>query len=186
MSGEIISAISGLAGVVVGSFIPIVREWFMDRKRRAYAAIRVVCVLDKFVEDCAKAVGQEGQDDLLPVSPWPTGLDYPADLDWRLLDGKLIYRLLALPNRAAAAANAVSFVSEVASTEHDPQHLTTVNERYVPLGISAAGLARELRCLYGLPEGERADWNPLEYLKASAEKNGVWRIEAGEGGRGTR
>lgn len=97
MIETIIAAGSGLFGVVVGTFAPLVREYFADRKRRTYAAIRVVCTLDKFVEDCASAVGQEDSDDDLPVSPSPESLNYPDDIDWRLLEDALTYRALALP-----------------------------------------------------------------------------------------
>ena len=166
----IVSAVSGLLGVAVGTCVPLVREWFADRKRRAYAAIRAVCVLDKFIVDCASSVGQEDSGDDLPVSSWPESLSYPDDIDWRLLDSALTYRALALPNRVAAAANAVAFIKEVASTERDPQHLTTVSVRYVPLGIEAADLARELRQSYGLPEKTRDDWEPVEFLQKKARR----------------
>lgn len=66
--------------------------------------------------------------------------------------------------------NAVDFVAHAASNEHDPQHFMTLNKCYVPLGIEAADLARELRRRYHLPEKTTGDWDPVEFLRARGER----------------
>ncbi|MBI1981832.1 MAG: hypothetical protein HYS63_09855 [Methylocystis sp.] len=72
-----------------------------------------------------------------------------------------------LPNEVAAAANATIFIAEVASTEHDPQHLNTVTKHYTPLGIEAADLARTVRRKYKLPEKTKGDWDPEQILRVN-------------------
>jgi hypothetical protein len=57
-------AIFGLIGVLLGSGIP----WFQshytkkqeDKRNANYLAIRVVCILDKFVEDCIEVIKDDG------------------------------------------------------------------------------------------------------------------------------
>ena len=57
-------AIFGLIGVIVGSTISWFQTYWTNKqaaKRDAkYLAIRVVCILDKFVEDCADVVSDDG------------------------------------------------------------------------------------------------------------------------------
>lgn len=162
----LVSAGSVLFGVIVGTVLPWVREWWINRRNARYLAVRVICILDKFAENCAQAIGQENQDDDLPVSPWPETLDFPADLDWRSLDRGLLYDILSLPNEVATAWNEVDAISLVASTEHDPQHLATVTQYYTPLGLKATVLAQKLRKTYSIPERKFDGINPGNHLKA--------------------
>lgn len=167
---SVATGVFGLAGVVVGGSMQAVREWLADRRRRHYHAVRVVCTLDKFVADCAAAVGQERQAEENPLSPWPQDLEFPADIDWRLLDENLVYRALTLPSRVVGAASVVSFAGEWAVDERDPEYLGAVSQQYTPLGIDAAELADKLRRSCRLPPRDVDRWDPVARLREQAEK----------------
>lgn len=57
-------AIFGLIGVLVGSGISLFQTHWMEKrandKNARYLAIRVVCILDKYLEDCAEVVNDDG------------------------------------------------------------------------------------------------------------------------------
>jgi len=84
--GPVISAISGFVGVLVGTaLIPWIRGHFLRKRAARYLAIRVVCTLDKYLEDCtdvAEDWGEENREGYSEarVSAPPTP-SYPADLD---------------------------------------------------------------------------------------------------------
>jgi hypothetical protein len=108
-------AVFGLIGVVIGSLLNWFREMLTDWRTRArharYLAIRVVCVLDKYVGKCAEVVADDGlsygqrdeQGCLRSQVPTPSPLDFPHDLDWMSIEHTLMYRLLSMPNEAGAA-----------------------------------------------------------------------------------
>jgi len=147
----LVSAGSGLLGVLVGTYIGVLREWASERQQRDYLAIRVVCILDKFVQGCRKAVNQEGNQLEVPESSWPTKIEFPSDLPWKLLDRGPLYRILTLPSRVNEAAAQVSFTLENVSSETNPEHLGTVTNVFSPLMSDAERLANELRRRYNLP-----------------------------------
>ncbi len=86
-------AIFGLIGVLVGSIIPWLQNHWTNteaaKKEARYLAIRVVCILDKFVEDCAEVViddglsyGQRSSEGFLePQVSTPGSLKFPEDID---------------------------------------------------------------------------------------------------------
>ena len=57
-------AIFGLVGVLFGSGVTWFQTYWIakrtESKNAKNLAIRVVCILDKFVEDCANAVSDDG------------------------------------------------------------------------------------------------------------------------------
>ncbi|HOO82113.1 MAG TPA: hypothetical protein PK513_06395 [Alphaproteobacteria bacterium] len=57
-------AIFGFLGVIIGSFIPWVREWLNEKRLRekhaAYLAVQIICVLDEYVGKCCEVVGDDG------------------------------------------------------------------------------------------------------------------------------
>src|SRR5207249_1392682 len=71
MEADVSQAFFGLMGVVVGALLALLRDVWSDRRTRKrharYLAIRVVCILDKYIENCAEVVLdnglQEGQRD---------------------------------------------------------------------------------------------------------------------------
>src|SRR5580658_8677661 len=114
---SLISAASGLVVVLVGAVIvPIVRERLVRSRDARYLAIRIVCILDRYVEDCASTAtdsGEENADGLnVPQFSAPQPPTYPSDVNWKSIDHTMMYKLLALPAFADRAANHVAAVSE--------------------------------------------------------------------------
>ena len=87
----LISTASGLFGVVVGAALPLLREAWNNKRQARYLAIRVVCLLDEFVDECTNVVGDDGlcsgqrsADGRLEAQvSQPKGLPLPDDVDWR-------------------------------------------------------------------------------------------------------
>ena len=111
--GPVISAVASFVAVLVGSaVVPLVREYISRRKAARYLAIRVVCILDKYVDECASVCQDYGEPDhesgrdIARVNAPPTP-NYPTDLDWHSIDHRLMYDLLSLPNAADKASGMV-------------------------------------------------------------------------------
>ena|SRR5438105_541963 len=64
MEADVSQAFFGLTGVVVGALLTLLRDVWSDRRTRKrharYLAIRVVCILDKYIENCAEVVLDDG------------------------------------------------------------------------------------------------------------------------------
>ncbi|WLD24318.1 hypothetical protein NU10_02640 [Flavobacterium dauae] len=185
-------AIFGLVGVLVGSAI----SWFQvhwtnkqaAKKNAKYLAIRVVCVLDKFVEDCADVIsddglsfGQRTPDGLLqPQVKAPGPPIFPEDVDWRSIEHELMYKILSLPSEVEGADRMIKFSESIAGP---PDFEDWFNERsfhYSQLGLVAYKLSEELCEKYGIQKKTYNDWDPLEGLKAelnTVEKRRQKRME---------
>src|SRR5436305_213062 len=108
-------AIFGLIGVALGSFISWLQSYVADKKethkKARYLAIRVVCILDKYLEDCAEVVKDDGlsfgqrnsEGCLEPQVKAPGAPDYPDDVEWITIEPELMYRILSLPADVEAA-----------------------------------------------------------------------------------
>jgi len=172
-------ALYGLIGVVIGALLTWFRDIWSDRRARGrnarYLAIRVVCILDKYVERCAEVVSDEGEEDregctVARVSS-PTPPEFPLDLDWKSIDHELMYRLLSLPNEAETAASYVDSVSEfVAGPPDFAEYFEERQVQYSKVGLSAFALTQELRKMYGIPAQEFGHWNPAERLAEVQKK----------------
>lgn len=87
------------------------------RKNARYLAIRIVCVLDIYLEDCAEVVKDDGLSygqrnvagSLEPQVKEPGVPVYPEDVDWKSINHELMYRVLSLPSEVKAAERLISF-----------------------------------------------------------------------------
>lgn len=168
----LISAASGLAGVIVATVLPWFRDRWNNKRRARYLAIRVVCVLDEFVDQCASVVGDDGLCDgqrnaegcLQPQVAQPKSLLLPTDVDWRSIEYGLMYDILALPSRIGGDNGAISFAAEHSFPPDYEEFFEERRHRYACLGLDAATLTRKLRTKYGIPMQEFGDWHPIDYL----------------------
>jgi hypothetical protein len=121
MSDTLISSLlaagSGLLVVLIGqAIVPFIREWAARGRDAQYLAIRVVTLLDKFVEDCASTALDSGQPNREGVSEpqvdAPKPPVYPSDVNWKSIDRTLMYLLLAVPAATERAANVVAATGE--------------------------------------------------------------------------
>lgn len=177
----------GLGGVVVGAAIAGGKEVIFDllnRHRNArYLAIRMVCLLDRYVDGCVEVVEDDGTVDGRPANPDGTHesqAEYPdfpidgLDGDWKSMPAHLMYALLGFPNAIEAARHRISGEAEHAMP---PDYEEVFEERrfqFAKLGLRVSDLADELRRRNKIPAREFDGWDPIDYLRtrlAAIEKS---------------
>ena len=168
----------GLLGVLVGAFITWIKETLIQKRTRlehaTYLAVRVICILDEYVDKCVAIVTDDGSvsaevqvlhrdehvKEYYPVKRLPVVPDFPADLDWRSIDSDLMYRILTFPNRVRIENSGIQWVVG--------ELFEIRQEGYAKLGLEAIEIVEELRRLFKLPEASRpdwhADWNPKKHF----------------------
>ena len=169
----LISAGSGLLGVVIGTALPWIREALNSRRQARYLAIRVVCVLDGFLDRCTQVVGDDGLSEGQtnadgyhePQVSLPNSLSMPSDVNWKSIDHGLMYEILALPSRVESENRAISIVGEHSFPPDFIEYFEERQYRYACLGLDVADLTRKLRSTYGMPAKNDIAWDPVEYLK---------------------
>ena len=159
----------GLLGVIVGAFIPWIKEALIRKRTRTehatYLAVRVICILDQYVDKCVAIVGDDGyenrQGHYHPVERLPVAPDFPADLDWRSIDSDLMYRILTFPNSVRIENSNIHWVGDVvAGPPYYEEAFEARQKGYAKLGLEAIEIVEELRQLFKLPEANRPDWSP--------------------------
>ena len=180
-------AIFGLIGVFVGGLLTWFRDAWSDgrtlKRHARYLAIRVVCVLDKYVQDCADVAtddglcqGQRNERGYLEAQvskpPPPT---FPQDLDWKSIDHELTYRLFSLQNESEAADRMISFASENAFPPDFEEVFEERQYQYAMLGLAAFALTQELRDKYTISARTPGEWNPVEKLREAKNEVDKYR-----------
>lgn len=185
-------ALFGLIGVIVGSSLTWIREAIVQKKSRAnrarYLAVRIICVLDEYVEKCVEVVSDDGtimgqasrrdeggMEYFDPVVSLPPSPIFSDDVDWKSIDGELMYRILKLPNEIRETDNHIQFVSyEIA---YPPDFVELFEARwlgYAELGLEAVAITDHLREIYILPRRahnkRNADSNPKKILEEKLQK----------------
>ena len=148
----LISAASGLAGVIVATVLPWMQVRWNNKRKARYLAIRVVCVLDGFLDQCTSVVGDDGLCDgqrdaegcLQAQVAQPKGLPLPTDVEWRSIDYGLMYNILALPSRIEGDNRAISFAAEHSIAPDYVEVFEARRYRYACLGLDAAALTQTL------------------------------------------
>lgn len=167
-------AIAAFLGAVIGSGLLLFRDGiasaFNTRKRAKYLAIRVVTILDRFVDQCAVASIDDGhlegwRDEATVTTDAPAPVTFPEDVDWRSIDHLLAYDLLALDNKIHDAKQAINAASEYSSPPDHDEYYEARRYHYALLGIEAARLARILRDTHDLPRRTFGEWNPETKLQ---------------------
>lgn len=167
------TAFIGVVGIVAGASMVWLKEWFTSRwhqkKQARYLAVRMVCILDDFVDGCVEVVkdkgvytrDQNGQETLGLGVKEPDLPTFPETLDWRSIDHKLAYRILSLPISVKAAGDATSFAfSEIAGPPDYEEGFEMRQEQFAKLGLKVTSIARDLRRKYDIPENEERYWDP--------------------------
>lgn len=174
-------AIFGLIGVLVGSLIPWFQTYWAERratkKNARYLAIRIICILDIYLEDCAEVVKDDGlsygqrkaDGSLEPQVKEPGVPVYPEDVDWKSINHELMYRVLSLPSEVKAAERLISFAREI-SEPPDFEHW--FEERaywYCIFGLTAYRLMEDLCVKYEIKKKTYNNWDPLGDLTSNLE-----------------
>lgn len=167
---------------VLGAFIALGGTWFFSsrdtEKAARYLAIRVVCVFDKYIEDCVAVVKDDGlcygsrtKDGCLSPQVKSPGVPvYPDDVDWKSIDHDLMYEILSFPSDVDAADGKIEFISHAIASPPDYEEF--FEERafeYAQFGLRTYELAKRLRGVYGIPDKKYGDWNPIAELQKELE-----------------
>jgi hypothetical protein len=188
----IIGALIGFVGVALGLLASWVKDWLECRRLRnqqaTYLAVRVICMLGEYTDKCVKVVQDDGTimgqaaerdnqgfEHYIPQVALPPAPDFPDDMDWKALDGNLMYRILAFPNLVRSTNEGINFVANEVASPPDYDELFEARwDGYANLGLKAVELVRLLRNKYGLPEDSpnewNPDWNPKDYLEQKKKK----------------
>lgn len=180
-------AIFGLVGVLIGAGLTWYQTYWMSKKEgeRAarYLAIRVVCILDQFMEVCAEVVREDGlrfgQPDpegfKVPQVQAPDAPTYPDDLDWKSIDHELMYKILAFPSEVNGSTRIISDLWDISQ---EMNYLHWYSERaywFSSYGLQAFKLSKELAVKYGIKRKSFPGWDPEKefsekHIRFSAER----------------
>jgi hypothetical protein len=168
--GPVISGLFAFVGVLVATaLVPWIRGHISRKQAARYLGIRVVCILDKYVEDCAEVAADWGRENPEGYSESqvsaPRCPSYPVDLDWHSIDYTLMYDLLSLPTNAEKAAGFVSDAGEHADPPDFEGFFEARSSQYATLGLKAFDLTTKLRKAYRIPDLDRTEWDPVNRLK---------------------
>lgn len=163
--------------MLIGVFSTWGQSWWSEKRSTGraahYLAVRVVCVLDRYVEKCVEVVSDDGlcfgqrnaNGCLEPQVPLPGPPKFPEDVDWKSISHDLMYRLLSMSSDVEEADKSIAFVwHAIASPPDYDEFFDERNYQYGRIGLKASAFADELRKTYRIPQREQGDWNPLEKL----------------------
>jgi len=169
----------GLLGAIIGSAFP----WWMNiqgtQSKARYLAIRVVCILDKYVEDCVAVIKDDGlcygsrtKDGCLePQVVCPGTPIFPDDIDWKSINYDLMYEILSFPSDVEAADGIITHTWDFAASPPDyDEGFEERSFQYAQLGLKAYEVAKKLRVQYKIPKRDYKDWDPVSELKSDLEK----------------
>jgi hypothetical protein len=161
-----------IVGVVAGWLVPFIDRWRQRRRDAQYLAIRVVCILDKYVVDCATACNDRTEmDDVGQThvsAPAATLADYAEDVDWKCIEADLMFGILSLPRDAVLARNWLDGYMEQADGYDIDSYAMERAMRYGKLDLQAATLADKLRRTYSIPGIKHQGWDPVEHIKPTS------------------
>lgn len=182
---EMDTAIIGLIGVLIGAAITVTKDWWFYRvnvkQERAYLAIQITCLLERFVSGCAAVYNDNGtaygmrdeQGCLQPQVNHPKfePLSLP-DLNWRALPKNLMYDILRLPSEIESSEAYIAGVSEFSAHPPDYEEFFKARKKeYVSLGVKALDIIGRLCDVSGIPkEANDDDWSPEAVLEEAYKK----------------
>lgn len=192
-------AIIGFVGVLIGVIATVGKDvvsyWAGRRNAGRYAAVRIVCVLDEYVEKCVEVVHDDGTREGRPAGRTDSGEEYlsaqvdppqppgfAGDIDWTSINPDLMYRVLALPNLAVRTERFVSDASEHSYPPDYGEFFRARWEGYADLGLEALSIATALRRQFNLPltsmEAGHHNWDAARFFrKKKAELEVLWERE---------
>lgn len=180
-------AVFGLLGVVVGSAISWFQSYWLDKrtanKNAKYLAIRIVCILDKYLEECVSVVKDNGlsygqrtvEGYLEPQVKAPGPPIYPEDVDWKSIHHELMYQILSFPSEVIDGERIIKSAFEVAGPPDFEEWFEERKFYYSHFGLMAYKLSDDLCKKYGIKKKTYNDWDPIQDLKHELHKADVKR-----------
>lgn len=170
-------AIFGLIGVFIGSIISWLQTYWISKrdqnKNAKYLAIRIVCILDKYLQDCTDVIkddglsfGQRTKEGYLKAQVKTPGPPiFPEDVDWKSIDHELMYKILSFPSDVE---NGDRIIESAANISSPPDFEDWFEERkfhYCKFGLTAYKLAEKLCIEYSIKKKTYNNWNPVVDLE---------------------
>ena len=177
-----VEALIGLVGVIVGATITCAKDiwvgWRSRSKNAQYLAIRVVSILDRFVEGCAGVAaddglsyGQRNEKGMCEIQvPTPKFEIQSLDVDWKSIPAGLMYEILSFPDLVYDAGNRVSATFDILSPPDYEDGFEERQYQYALLGLQASQLSDKLRRKYRLPKHHYGHSSPVKYLQATRDR----------------
>jgi hypothetical protein len=166
---SLISAVAGFLGVLVGTaLIPWIRERITRQRGARYLAIRIVCLLDTFIDDCSAVASDWGEESVSGLHPKVSKLpelSYPLDLDWHSISHSLMYEVLSLPAAVERQRRFMGAAVEYADPTDYSRYFEERNFTYAQLGLRIHSIVARLRKVYRIPEFEKTGWSSVAHLK---------------------
>jgi hypothetical protein len=175
-------AIFGLVGVIIGSALSWLQtHWIYKRsenKNARYLAIRCVCILDKFVEDCMDVIKDNGlsygqrnaQGCLEPQVKLPGPPIFPADIDWKSIDHETMYKLLSFTSDVEAGDRLIDFTQTIACPPDYEDFFEERKYHYCKHGLNGCLLSKKIATKYGIKKKQYDDWDPESDLTQELDK----------------
>ena len=165
--------IFGLIGVLIGSGISLFQNYWtnkrIENKNAKYLAIRIVCILNKYVEDCTDVINDNGlstpEGYLQPNVKTPLPPNFPDDVDWKSIDHELMYKILSFPSEIIAGNKTIDFSMDIATPPNFEEWFIERRFHYSQFGLKAHKLSEELSMNYNIKKKRYNDWNPVDDLK---------------------
>ena len=175
-------AIFGFIGVIIGAAIPWLQSFVMNKritdKNAQYLAIRLVCILDKYMEDCFDIVkdnglsyGQRNAEGYLEAKVKPPIFPiFPDDVDWKSIDHELMYKLLSFPSDIETGKRIVEATLDFAGPPDYEEWFIERRFQYSQFGITALVLSEELCRKYKINKKSYNNWDPAIELREELQK----------------
>lgn len=182
-------AIFGLVGVLLGTVLATLKEWWFSHRNDArdarYLAVQVVGQLDRYVFACSEVVTDDGlsqgqRDEhgyRVTQVKSPKFSPETLSVEWRSIPVNLLYEILDLPYKAEVATHIIEAASENANPPDFDDYFEERQLQYANLGLLAAAIAVRLRKQAKLPERSVAHWDPVAWMSERRTKIEATRTE---------
>jgi hypothetical protein len=183
---SIISAIAGIAGVILGNSFAAIKEWVVKRKRDerdgAYLAILVVSHLDNFANGClhvalddgtceGRPAGNNGEYYQTTVKP-PEFLPLDIKVKWKVLPRDLMYDILHIPDKREHTESRIAGIREFDDPPDYGEFFWARQRDYAELGLHVSAVAKKLRkhVKFPIEESPPGEWTREVALQEIIDK----------------
>lgn len=166
----VLGAVLGSGGVLIGTLSGGIKETIFEARKRKrdaqYVAIRVVCVLDGFVNGCHGVINELPHVDSATGEEYPSTLlpeiEYPTDVDWRSLKTELMYDALSLPNIMSDIKISLDEIEDVLGKPTGDHYFLYRYQAISEIGIKALKLISAISQEYRIPGIKRSEkYDPM-------------------------
>ena len=158
---DFLRSLPTLIGVLIGGVLTWINTWFSDRRvsqrSRNYSIVRVICILENLISACENIVtdeGEYGRDGLR----WAIFnnlkiIEFPTDLDWKLIDHKFTYALLTLQTRLEDTNRKILAMADIDVPPDYDEFFLARKRNYSILGLHLVKLLKEISFSTGVQIG---------------------------------